>query len=148
MKHEALSEVYCSVARTWSVIGERWTVLILREAFRGTARFDDFQRNLDIGRNLLSDRLRLLVDEGIFARERYQERPERHEYRLTQKGLDLYPVLLSLMKWGDAYKVDTPPVRLVHKACGHRSRPQMVCDHCAEPITYFDMRAEYEPDAW
>lgn len=148
MKHDALSEVYCSVARTWAVVGERWTVLILRQAFRGTTRFDDFQRSLGLGRTLLSDRLRLLVDEGIFARETYQTRPERHEYRLTQKGHDLYPVLLALMRWGDRYKVDTPPVRLIHKACGHPAEPEMTCSHCSEPIGYFDLRAEYEPDAW
>ena len=148
MKHDALSEVYCSVARTWSVIGQRWTILILRQAFRGTTRFDDFQRSLGLGRNLLADRLRLLVEEGIFTREAYQVRPERHEYRLTQKGVDLYPVLLSLMRWGDRYKVDKPPVRLIHKSCGRPADPQLTCSHCAQPITYYDARAEYEPDAW
>src|SRR5262249_16706174 len=100
MKHRALDEVYCSVARTWSVLGDRWTMLILREAFRGTARFDAFQARLEVGRTLLSDRLARLVDEGVFEREQYSFRPERYEYRLTRKGLDLYPVLLALMDWG------------------------------------------------
>lgn len=148
MKHDALSEVYCSVARTWSVVGERWTLLILREAFRGTRRFDAFQSRLSIGRTLLSDRLALLVDEGIFERVQYQERPPRHEYRLTQKGVDLYPVVLALMRWGDRYKVDEPPVRLIHKACGEATAPHMVCSHCAEPVGYGDLRAEYAPGAW
>ncbi len=91
MKHRALDEVYCSVARTWSVLGDRWTMLILREAFRGTARFDTFQSQLSIGRTLLSERLNRLVEEEIFERVRYSERPERFEYKLTRKGLDLYP---------------------------------------------------------
>ncbi|MGH2946095.1 MAG: winged helix-turn-helix transcriptional regulator [Solirubrobacteraceae bacterium] len=148
MKHDALSEVYCSVARTWSVLGERWTMLILREAFRGTTRYDAFQARLKLGRTVLSDRLALLVDEGILERVRYQERPERHEYRLTPKGLDLYPVLLALMQWGDRYKVDLPPVTLVHKACGEPAVPRMACSNCSEPIGYYDLRAEYQPDAW
>ena len=148
MKHDALSEVYCSVARTWSVVGERWTLLILREAFRGTRRFDALQSRLSIGRTLLSDRLSLLVDEGVFERVRYQDRPPRFEYRLTQKGIDLYPVVLALMRWGDRYKVDEPPVRLIHKACGEATSPEMVCSHCAQPVAYGDLRAEYAPDAW
>ena len=148
MKHRALDEVYCSVARTWSVLGDRWTMLILREAFRGTTRFDAFQSRLEVGRTLLSDRLGRLVDEGVFERARYREKPERYEYRLTQKGLDLYPVLLSLMEWGDRYKVEDPPVRLIHKACGAEAEPHLVCSHCSEPVGYFDLRAEYAPGAW
>jgi DNA-binding HxlR family transcriptional regulator len=148
VKHDALSVVYCSVARAWSVLGERWTVLILREAFRGTTRFEAFQSRLGVGRTLLSDRLALLVDEGIFERVRYQVRPERYEYRLTAKGRELYPVLLALMQWGDRYLVDKPPVQLVHKACGQLAHPRMVCSHCAQPVGYFDLGAEYEPDAW
>ena len=148
MRHRALDEVYCSVARTWSVLGDRWTMLILREAFRGTARFDRFQARLEVGRTLLSDRLARLVEEGVFERVRYSERPERYEYRLTRKGLDLYPVLLALMEWGDRYKVDEPPVRLIHKACGEEAGLQLVCRHCFAPVGYFDLRAEYAPGAW
>jgi DNA-binding HxlR family transcriptional regulator len=123
-------------------------MLILREAFRGTRRFDALQSRLGVGRTLLSDRLGVLVDEGIFERVPYQQRPPRHEYRLTQKGLDLYPVLLALMRWGDRYKVDEPPVRLIHRACGEETAPQMVCSHCAEPLGYGDLRADYAPGAW
>jgi DNA-binding HxlR family transcriptional regulator len=148
MKHGALHEVNCSVARTWSVLGDRWTMLILREAFRGTSRFDVFQTRLGVGRTLLSDRLARLVEEEIFERAVYMERPERHEYKLTQKGLDLYPVLLALMDWGDRYKVEEPPVRLIHKACGEPAEPRLVCGHCSEPVGYYDLRAEYAPDAW
>jgi DNA-binding HxlR family transcriptional regulator len=148
MKHRALDEVYCSVARTWSVLGDRWTMLILREAFRGTSRFDAFQARLEVGRTLLADRLARLVDEAVFERVQYSLRPERYEYRLTRKGLDLYPVLLALMDWGDRYKVDEPPVRLFHRSCGEEADPQMVCRHCGEPVGYGDLRAEYAPGAW
>src|SRR3954471_17087173 len=110
MKHRALDEVYCSVARTWSVLGDRWTMLILREAFRGTTRFDAFQSRLEVGRTLLSDRLGRLVDEGVSERALYREKPERYENRLTEKGLALYPAVLSLTEWGDRYKVEAPPV--------------------------------------
>lgn len=148
IKHDDLAAVYCSVARTWAVIGERWTMMIVREAFRGTRRFDAFQRRLGVGRNVLSNRLQLLTTEGIFDRVRYQESPDRYEYRLTAKGMDLYPVLLTLMRWGDRYKVDTPPVTLIHKACGHVASPELVCSHCGDPVDYNALRAEYEPDAW
>lgn len=148
MKHDDLSHVYCSVARTWVVLGERWTMMIIREAFRGTRRFDAFQHKLGVGRNVLSDRLQSLTQEGIFSRVRYQEAPDRFEYVLTTKGQDLYPVLLSLMRWGDRYKVDEPPVRLVHKACGHPAEPELTCAHCGERVDYWALRAEHAPDAW
>jgi len=123
-------------------------MLVLREAFAGTSRFDRFQTKLEIGRTLLAERLNRLVDEGILERVRYRERPERFEYKLTPKGLDLYPVLLALMEWGDRYKVQDPPVRLFHKACGAEADPHLVCSHCAEPVAYGDLHAEYAPDAW
>jgi len=148
MKHEELGRVYCSLARTWSVIGERWTMLIIREAFRGTRRFDEFQQRLGVGRNVLSNRLGRLSDEGIFERVRYQQSPDRYEYRLTQKGMDLYPVLLTLMRWGDLYKVDDPPVRLYHKGCGELASPELRCSHCGEPVGFHSLRAKYAPDAW
>src|SRR3954462_7920189 len=93
----------CSIAHTLELVGERWTLLILRDTFLGTRRFDDFQRNLGIARNILQSRLARLVDEGILRRVRYQERPERFEYRLTRKGVDLWPILVALMKWGDRH---------------------------------------------
>lgn len=148
MKHADLAGVYCSLARTWAVIGERWTMLIIREAFRGTRRFDAFQQRLGVGRNVLSNRLERLTDDGIFERVRYQESPDRYEYRLTTKGMDLYPVLLMLMRWGDRYKVETPPVRLFHKDCGEIASPELRCSHCGEPVGYDSLRAEYAPDAW
>lgn len=148
VKHDELQNRYCSVARTWSVIGERWTMLILRECFRGERRYDRFRSKLGLGSNVLNDRLRVLVGEGILDRVRYQERPERFEYRLTAKGADLYPVLVSLMAWGDKYENGVPPVRLIHRRCGHAAEPRMTCAHCAEPVSWRDMSAELQPDAW
>ena len=148
MRHDDLGDVYCSVARTWSVIGERWTMMILRECFRGERRYDHFRTKLGLGANVLNDRLRVLTEEGVLERVPYQDRPVRHEYRLTTKGADLYPVLVALMNWGDRYAVDVPPVRLVHRGCGHPAEPRLTCAHCAEPVAWRDMTAEVEPDAW
>ena len=102
----------CSIARALETIGERWTLLILRDAFLGTRRFDDFQRSLGIARNVLTVRLKTLTDEGLLERRRYQERPERFEYRLTEKGIDLWPVLFTLMRFGDKHVVEGMPPTL------------------------------------
>jgi DNA-binding HxlR family transcriptional regulator len=99
----------CSVARALEVIGERWTLLIIRDAFLGLRRFEQFQENLGIARNVLADRLNRLVDEGLLERVRYSERPERYEYRLTRKGRDLNIALTGLRQWGDTYLSDKPP---------------------------------------
>jgi DNA-binding HxlR family transcriptional regulator len=148
MKHDELENLYCSVARTWSVIGERWTMMILRECFRGECRYDHFRSKLELGSNVLNDRLRVLVEEGILERVRYQDHPPRYEYRLTTKGADLYPVLLSITAWGDKYKNDVPPMRLIHRRCGHLAEPHMTCAHCGRPVSWTEMTAEYQPDAW
>ena len=123
VKHDELQDVYCSVARTWAVLGERWTMMILRECFRGERRYDHFRSKLGLGSGVLNDRLRVLTEQGILERVAYQEGPTRHEYVLTPKGADLYPVLLSVMAWGDKYENDVPPVRLVHRGCGHPAEP-------------------------
>src|SRR5271156_1380602 len=148
MKHDELGQVYCSVARTWALLGERWTMLILRECFRGHRRYDDFKSKLRLGSNVLNDRLRLLTEEGVLERAVYQQRPVRYEYRLTQKGQDLYPVLLSLMGWGDKYKNGVPRVKLVHRSCGHEAAPAMTCAHCGEPLKWREMTAQLRPGAW
>ena len=121
----------CSVAGTLSVVGEKWSLLVLREAFFGVRRFADFQRVLGAPRAVLTDRLATLVDEGILRREPYQAEGERqrHEYRLTQKGIDLYPTLVALMQWGDRYLADGDvPVELEHKDCGGTVHLALVCD--------------------
>ena len=136
MRWDEIGEVPCSVARTLSVIGDRWTLLVLRDAFLRTRRFEDFQRQLGVTRHLLADRLRKLVAAGILEKVRYQEKPARYEYRLTEKGRDLHPVILALLGWGDRWMADEngPPLTLVHKSCGRRMRPATVCPDCGEPI--------------
>ena len=146
MRHTEIEDFECSVARTWSVLGERWTMMVLKECFIRTRRFEDFQAHLGIARNVLTDRLSTLVDEGILERRQYQERPPRYEYRLTEKGLELYPLLVAIMKWGDRWKSDNrPPVRLIHKTCDHDADPKMVCGHCGEELHAREVRAEPGP---
>jgi len=108
----------CSVARTLELVGERWTLLIVRDAFLGRHRFEEFQESLGLARNILADRLQKLVDHGIFERVRYQERPERYEYHLTEKGRDLRVPLLALMQWGDRYLSPAPP-RVARRLSDH-----------------------------
>jgi DNA-binding HxlR family transcriptional regulator len=147
MRHRSLQDQPCSIARTVSILGERWTLVVLRQAFNGQRRFEDIQRGLGIARNILADRLQTLVAEGILERRRYQERPARYEYRLTEKGRDLYPVLVALMRWGDTYMAGEggPPVVLVHERCGKATEPTLVCSQCGEPIDAREMRAEPGP---
>lgn len=132
----------CSVAKTVDVMGERWTVLILREAFLGVKRFDHMQRDLGIARNILSDRLTKLVDHEILEKRQYSERPARFEYRLTERGRDLYPVILTLMAWGDKHLPHPagPPVQVVHEPCGHEMTPVLTCPHCSEVVAARDTR--------
>lgn len=103
MQHTSLADARCPIARSIDVVGEWWTILILRDAFRGLRRFDEFQASLGIARNLLSRRLKRLVDAGILEKRPYSTRPLRHEYRLTEKGRDLHPVLMLLMAWGNRW---------------------------------------------
>jgi DNA-binding HxlR family transcriptional regulator len=125
----------CSVARALEAMGDRWTMLVIREAFLGTRRFDDYQRNLGIARNVLADRLARLVDEDILRRSAYQERPARFEYLLTEKGIDLWPVLVSLMKWGDRHAApDGPPMLILHRGCGGEVNERFVCEKCGDPV--------------
>jgi DNA-binding HxlR family transcriptional regulator len=148
-RREWLRNDVCSVAQTLEIIGERWTMLVLREAFLRTRRFDDFQHNIGCARNILSDRLQKLVANGILERRPYQDRPPRFEYRLTEKGRDLYPILVTLMEWGDRYAsgVRGPAIVLEHKTCGHETAPELVCSHCGEPVDALSMRARLGPGA-
>ena len=147
MRWREIGETTCSVARTLSVIGDRWTLLILREAFLRTRRFDDFQARLGITRHVLTGRLNGLVDHGVLARVPYQDRPPRFEYRLTEKGLDLYPVVVSLTRWGDRWMAGEAgaPVELVHKHCGQVMHPELGCPECGEPITARDVMTRPGP---
>ena len=125
----------CSVARALEVVGERWTLLIVRDAFHGVRRFEEFQRRLGLARNVLADRLQRLCAAGVFERIRYQERPERHEYRLTDAGRDLWPVIITLRSWGDRHLAPAgPPVRLEHRGCGGTVEQRVVCAGCGAPL--------------
>ena len=106
----------CSIARALEIVGERWTLLIVRDAFRGLRRFEEFQANLGIARNVLTDRLNRLVAEGILERVLYHEKPERYEYQLTAKGRDLNIALAGLRQWGDQYLSEQPPTMLRRKS--------------------------------
>lgn len=130
MTEEATSG--CSIARSLEVVGDRWTLLILRDLFTGMHRFEEFRTHLGIARNILSSRLNRLVQEEITERRRYQTSPDRSEYWLTAKGRALQPVIMALMAWGDDYLAgpDGPPVVLLHRTCGYPTRPGETCSHC------------------
>lgn len=136
MQWNELDQQPCSVARTLSVIGDRWTLLILRDCFLQVRRFGDFQERLGIARPILADRLQKLVDNFVLTKVAYQERPVRYEYRLTPKGLDLYPVVMAIVHWGDVHMADKkgPPLLHRHKVCGEYFRPVQVCSECGDPL--------------
>src|SRR5438477_6613422 len=133
----------CSIARTLEVLGDRWTILLLRDAFLRVRRFEDFQRDLGIARNVLADRLQRLVDEDILERRRYQERPERFEYRLTAKGLELWPIVVEMLHWGDKHAIDgKPPLVLRHRDCGGEVGDRRICTRCGAELEATDVKAE------
>ena len=130
---KAVSPRVCSIARTLELVGERWTLLALREVFLGVRRFDAIQRNTGAPRDVLSARLYKLLGVGILERRQYQERPARFEYRLTEAGRDLLPVLLTLMDWGDKHLADGEPPLTYQHSCGAEFHPELVCESCGEP---------------
>jgi DNA-binding HxlR family transcriptional regulator len=138
----------CSVAAALEVVGERWSLLILREVFLGVRRFDEIQADLGIARNVLGTRLTRLVEQGVLEKRLYQERPARWEYRLTEKGLDLWPTLVALMQWGDRHAAPAgPPVLLEHRGCGGGVDDHRVCESCGAPLSLADVRARPGPGA-
>jgi DNA-binding HxlR family transcriptional regulator len=144
MKRTSFAESECPIARTVDLIGDWWTPLVVREAFYGRHRFDDMQRALGIGRNVLAERLRRLADEGLLARVEYQDHPPRFEYRLTQKGEALLPVLAAMLEWGTTWLAPkrAPPVGLRHRTCGKRLRVSVVCAECHRPIEASEVQVE------
>ena len=139
----------CSIAGALELIGERWSLLVLRDVFLGVHRFDELAGGLGIARNVLRDRLTLLVAEGILEKRRYQDRPERFEYHLTEKGRDLWPVIHSIMSWGDKH---TPPpggpaTVLVHRDCGGAIDGERRCATCGAEVTVDDVKALPGPGA-
>ncbi|WP_020673804.1 winged helix-turn-helix transcriptional regulator [Amycolatopsis nigrescens] len=147
MKRTPFADWPCSIARTVDLLGDWWTPLVLREAYYGVRRFDEFQRVLRIGRNVLTQRLARLTDEGLFERVAYQDKPARYEYVLTEKGRDVFPVLLAMTRWGDRWLAPEagPPVLLRHTACGHETHAEMVCAHCGEQLAMDEVVPRFGP---
>lgn len=137
----------CTIARSAHVLGDAWNLLILRQACLGTRRFEEFRTTLGIGRGILTAHLAQLVDEGLLARVPYQERPLRHEYRLTDKGRDAYPILAAMAAWGDRWLTgpEGTPLVLHHTTCGHDMQARVVCSECDEALEVRHVRAKPGP---
>lgn len=144
MRWEELDQQPCSLSRTLAVVGDRWTLLILRDCFLGIRRFDEFERRLGVTRHLLSDRLKKLVEYGVLVKVPYQQRPLREEYRLTERGLELHAAVLALVSWGDRHMADErgAPIQHVHKGCGQVMRPITTCSECGEAVGARDVRVQ------
>lgn len=144
MRWSEIDQQDCSVARALSVVGDTWTMLVLKEAFMRVRRFEDFLARTGAPRPILAERLKTLVDNGVLERRQYSERPDRFEYRLTEKGRDLYPVLVSILRWGDRWMSPGagPPVELRHRECGHVMHPELACPECGEWLQATDIEAK------
>ena len=142
------SKQKCALAGALDIVGEPWTMLILRDSFRGITRFEQWQESLGLARNVLASRLKSLVKNGVLEARVYCERPRRQEYILTQKGYDLRPTLLHLMDWGSkhVYGEESPDTELIH-ACGHRVSPQTHCAHCNTALQPYDITLRRIPEA-
>jgi DNA-binding HxlR family transcriptional regulator len=137
MTRTPLSDVACSIARATDLFGDAWTALIMRDVLLGVTRFDDLATDLGISRKVLAARLARLVEEEVLTREPYQEHPPREHYIATEKGKELYPVLLALMAWGDRWYATPagPPMRVRHLECGTTTTPVATCAHCGGELT-------------
>ena len=149
MLHRDYPGLDCSVAKALEVIGERWSLLIVRAVMHGNRRFGEMQESLGIARNVLSARLQRLVDEEILERRAYQESPPRYEYFLTEKGLDLWPALIALLNWGDRYSPspEGPRRLIVHKKCGGTVSERGICESCGKLLTARDAKQMPGPGA-
>ena len=149
MLHRDYPGLDCSVAKALEVIGERWSLLIVRSVMHGNRRFGEMQESLGIARNVLSARLQRLVDEEILERRAYQESPPRYEYFLTEKGLDLWPALIALLHWGDRYSPgpEGPRRLIVHKECGGAVSERGICESCGKVLTARDAKQLPGPGA-
>ena len=148
MRRTSVRDMNCSIAQCLEVVGDWWTMLIVRDLFLGVRRFEEIQRRLGIARNVLSQRLDLLVDNEIITRRQYQDHPVRHEYVLTKRGRDLWPVIEAMRQWGDTWSAPNgPPVEIVHDGCGHRTHVVPSCASCGEPLTVADVHAVPGPGA-
>jgi DNA-binding HxlR family transcriptional regulator len=142
MRRKSFEDMNCSVAQTLEVVGEWWTMLIVRDCFLGVTRFDEFHQRLGISRNILTDRLDHLVGRGVLERVPYQEHPVRYDYRLTDKGRDLWLVLTAMRQWGDQWEADEgPPLVIEHKSCNHETTVVPTCSSCGETLDARSVRA-------
>ncbi len=140
MEKKSFASMDCSVAQCLEVVGEWWSMLIVRDSFLGVTRFEEFQRRLGISRNILQARLSTLVDAGVLTRVPYSNHPPRDDYRLTTKGRDLWPVLTAMRQWGDTYAAPNgPPIEVVHSGCGSVTTAVLVCSDCGEPLNARDV---------
>lgn len=141
------SEWPCTIARAADLLGDGWNLLIVRQACRGARRFEEFRDGLGIGRNVLTTHLNRLVDEGVFVRVPYQDRPPRDEYRLTEKGRDVFPVLLAMAAWAERWTTgpEGTPIVFSHTTCAHDMHGAVVCSHCGERIEVGDVRVRPGP---
>ncbi|MFP6581011.1 MAG: helix-turn-helix domain-containing protein [Candidatus Hydrogenedentota bacterium] len=148
MKWDALVDEQCSVARTSAVLGDRWTLVILTECFLGVNTFEAFRSRLDISRTTLTNRLQQLQEHGILVQVPYQEKPTRNKYKLTEKGRELYPVIVTLADWGDKYYSDDagPPILRKHTKCGHDFHAVLGCAECGEEIDLRQVTARKRPE--
>jgi DNA-binding HxlR family transcriptional regulator len=148
VERKSFAEMHCSVAQCLEVVGEWWSMLILRDAFLGVTRFDQFHERLGISRNILNQRLGHLVEAGVLVKVPYSDHPPRYDYRLTDKGRDLWPVLTTMRQWGDKHAApDGPPLEVMHKGCGEISDAVLTCSSCGEPISAREVRAAAGPGA-
>ena len=144
MRTSQLVKMTCTIARSVDAIGDPWTIMIVKELFLGQRRFDDIQTYTGVSPHLLSVRMRKLEKQGIVQRHAYQQRPTRYEYRLTEKGIDLWPILIALKDWSARWGKwpEGEPLNIRHKACDHVTSLKVVCSYCAEPITARDVKQE------
>lgn len=147
VKRTDTSDWPCTIARSVNVLGDHWNLLLIRQACLGTRRFDDFQAALGIGRNILTQRLAGLVEEGLLVRVEYQEHPPRHEYRLNDKGRDVYPILAAMAAWGERWLTgpEGTPLVLHHTACDHDMHAVVVCSECKAPLDVRKVAAKAGP---
>jgi DNA-binding HxlR family transcriptional regulator len=136
MKRTQFADQPCAVARTMDIVGELWAFMIIRNVFLGVRRFEGLRANLGISRKVLTERLGLLVERGILERRPYHDRPPRHEYRLTPMGVDLFPVLMALARWGNRWLTDErgAPIEFVHRKCGQVTQARVVCNVCGDDL--------------
>src|SRR5258708_33693338 len=145
-ERKSFADMHCWVAQCLEVVGEWWSMLIVRDAMLGVTRFDQFQERLGISRNILKQRLENLTDHGVLEKVPYSDHPPRHEYRLTAKGQDLGPVVTTMRQWGDKYAApEGPPIQLVHEGCGTVFHAEMTCSNCGEPVPSDEVRVVSGP---